>query len=321
VSKLYISSTLSDTSQTSRQALKNFLENVILNNPNNTSLVKRCNYYVQKTKVLLKQYQSAMTGFQQIIQQNPYSYEALVAHWDYMATNLLYNLSGGGISSAEEDPLAPEGEKENNQSALISLISDKSEFDDDKSPFTKEERKVIRTAVNDVQVNDRKQTEKKIEILTRDAGIGKEYAARELKQLKTLEEVVQIKHPKNITEHIKIVSEDVSKVFGVTNNDAIKKINSVPLEFNLYQNYPNPFNPVTTIKYDIPVMTKVKLVIYDLLGREVKTLVNNEIKEAGRYTLEFNASGFASGVYFYQLTLRLRSGNDMVMSRKMVVVK
>jgi uncharacterized protein (TIGR03790 family) len=89
----------------------------------------------------------------------------------------------------------------------------------------------------------------------------------------------------------------------------------IPTEYTLYQNYPNPFNPLTKIQYDITTDTKVQLKIYDILGREVKTLVN-EFQNAGRYNVEFNASNLASGVYIYQL-----SAKGYVKSRKLVIVK
>jgi hypothetical protein len=73
-----------------------------------------------------------------------------------------------------------------------------------------------------------------------------------------------------------------------------------PTEFILQQNYPNPFNPSTTIRYSIPELSKVKLTLFNLLGEEVTTFVNEE-KNAGNYTVEFNASSLPSGVYFYQL--------------------
>ncbi len=72
-------------------------------------------------------------------------------------------------------------------------------------------------------------------------------------------------------------------------------------QFKLFQNYPNPFNPNTKIKYQIPLEEKVTLKIYDILGREVSTLVN-EIKSAGIHEINFNASNLASGVYFYRIT-------------------
>jgi hypothetical protein len=76
----------------------------------------------------------------------------------------------------------------------------------------------------------------------------------------------------------------------------------VPKKFTLSQNYPNPFNPVTKIDFELPVDGKVTLVVYDVTGREVSKLFNNEFRSAGYYTTEFNASKFASGAYFYRLT-------------------
>jgi hypothetical protein len=74
----------------------------------------------------------------------------------------------------------------------------------------------------------------------------------------------------------------------------------IPAEFQLYTNYPNPFNPVTRISFDIPKQGFVSLKIFDVLGREVKTLVN-EVKGPGNYMVDFNGSELSSGVYFYRL--------------------
>lgn len=89
----------------------------------------------------------------------------------------------------------------------------------------------------------------------------------------------------------------------------------IPVEYKLYQNYPNPFNPVTTIKYDIIKAHEVKLVVYDLLGREVTKLVNTQ-QQPGSYEVNWDASGFASGIYFYTLT----SGN-FTSTKKLILLK
>jgi len=73
-----------------------------------------------------------------------------------------------------------------------------------------------------------------------------------------------------------------------------------PEEYILYQNYPNPFNPVTTIRYDIPKRSRVVIKVYDILGKEVMTLLN-EFKEAGSYKLTVNGDKLSSGIYFYSL--------------------
>ena len=75
------------------------------------------------------------------------------------------------------------------------------------------------------------------------------------------------------------------------------------MEFELSQNYPNPFNPSTTIRYSLPVTSNVKLSVFNILGEEVQILVN-ETKEAGIYTINFNASQLNSGIYFYKLVMR-----------------
>ncbi len=89
----------------------------------------------------------------------------------------------------------------------------------------------------------------------------------------------------------------------------------LPVEFALEQNYPNPFNPVTTISYQLPVTSPARLVVHDMLGREVAVLVN-ERKDPGAYEVKFDGSGLASGVYLYRLT-----AGSLVQTRKMVVVK
>ena len=76
-------------------------------------------------------------------------------------------------------------------------------------------------------------------------------------------------------------------------------------EFALYQNYPNPFNPITTIRYDVPQVEHVRLIVYNLLGREVVTLVDKQ-KEAGRYSVLWNGTNkfgqpLSSGVYIYRI--------------------
>jgi len=90
----------------------------------------------------------------------------------------------------------------------------------------------------------------------------------------------------------------------------------IPTVFNLYQNYPNPFNPSAVIKYDVPQDVNVTIKVYDLIGREVTRLVNNEFKKAGSYEVTWNANNYASGVYFY----RMEAGK-YVSTKKMVLLK
>jgi hypothetical protein len=102
--------------------------------------------------------------------------------------------------------------------------------------------------------------------------------------------------------------------------DVKKEDTKIATEYQLYQNYPNPFNPSTVIEYSIPsnverLTSEVNLIIYDVLGREMVVLVNEE-QPAGRYKVTFDADGLPSGIYFYQL----RAGS-FIESKKMILLK
>ena len=88
-----------------------------------------------------------------------------------------------------------------------------------------------------------------------------------------------------------------------------------PENFNLAQNYPNPFNPTTTINYSIPNSSFVKLVVYNSIGQEIATLVNETIA-AGNHNVEFDASNLPSGIYFYKL-----QAGAFVETKKMILLK
>ena len=94
-----------------------------------------------------------------------------------------------------------------------------------------------------------------------------------------------------------------------------KELNTVVKDYELSQNYPNPFNPTTNIKFSVAKEGMVSLVVYDILGRKVATLVN-EWMSNGKYTVDFNASNLSSGTYIYQLNV-----NGMRISKKMTLLK
>jgi hypothetical protein len=101
----------------------------------------------------------------------------------------------------------------------------------------------------------------------------------------------------------------VSSLVGFTGNP------SVPDKFSLSQNHPNPFNPVTRIEYAVPDVSFVSIKVFDVLGREIITLVNGE-KSPGYYNVEWNAENLTSGIYFY----RMESGSFTDV-KKMIIVK
>ena len=143
--------------------------------------------------------------------------------------------------------------------------------------------------------------------------------------IKTIELIQPVKEEKATFIFDVIRNTSVNKKdtidFMITSPEGITEKKSfifsyiAPKEFKLEQNFPNPFNPTTTIQYQLPVSSKVTLKIYDILGSEVKTLVNEE-QEAGYKEVKFNASNFASGIYIY----RLQAGKH-VSIKKMMVLK
>jgi hypothetical protein len=108
-----------------------------------------------------------------------------------------------------------------------------------------------------------------------------------------------------------------SLVFTIQNNTiGLQNIsNEIPSGYTLLQNYPNPFNPVTKISFAIPKASYVKLIVYDMLGREIETLVNENLN-AGTYNADWSASAYPSGVYFYKL-----ESESFVLTRKMILIK
>jgi hypothetical protein len=95
---------------------------------------------------------------------------------------------------------------------------------------------------------------------------------------------------------------------------------SAPLTFQLTQNYPNPFNPSTAISYRLEAKSFVVLKVFDILGTEVATLVDGG-KEAGRYTVSWNAAGLSSGVYLYELTAVTEKGDLRRETKRAILLK
>jgi len=121
--------------------------------------------------------------------------------------------------------------------------------------------------------------------------------------------------PSNMTQTGKDLFANIVDFMSLINTSIEDELNKVPNQFKVFQNYPNPFNPATTIIYQIPELNFVTLKIYDVLGSEVATLVNEE-KLVGSYELEFNAIDLPSGVYLYKL-----QAGSFVETKKMILLK
>jgi len=112
---------------------------------------------------------------------------------------------------------------------------------------------------------------------------------------------------------------DVPVTLGIISG-VIDDLSVIPTKYELSQNYPNPFNPSTMIRYALPFESKVTLKIFDVLGREITTLVN-QTKKAGIHSLEFNASNLSSGVYFYAIRAQGVDGTNFINAKKFILMK
>ncbi len=164
-----------------------------------------------------------------------------------------------------------------------------------------------------------------VKLITESANISFDLTEAKIKNLNISEEK-EVSFSFDVNYNIDITKKDTVE-FLITDNHTIHLTKQFiftytqPKEYRLEQNYPNPFNPSTKIRYAIPLLrgdergVSVSLKVYDILGNEVATLVNEQ-KEAGYYEIDFNASSMASGVYIY----RLVSGK-FVSTKKMMVLR
>lgn len=286
--------------------LKTFLEGKI--NSELYSETFNCDAYqlIAMCETKMIDYENAMEAYEFISLYHPEPYIRLVASWDFAELEAIM-LGGSGISSKEENMTDAEY-----KSKLISKINE----------IIKEDpiKKKVKKSYDKISAENNERIEKQVYSKTSDKNVAKQ----EIAKLKSADDKISNK-TMNVLRYAKTMTkeerenrqiEDIlyTPVEKVKNSDNAKN-SSIPDAYSLSQNYPNPFNPVTKINYDLPKDGMVKLVVYDILGREVKTLVN-EVKQAGRYTVEFNGSGFASGIYFY----RIQTGN-FVQVKRMVMIK
>ncbi len=121
----------------------------------------------------------------------------------------------------------------------------------------------------------------------------------------------------NYTIYKKLIGSVIDgKSFGDTTYTSVQDKNQMDINYSLLQNYPNPFNPNSTIEYHLAKAGNVSLKIYDILGREIIALINNEYEEIGNHKISFNGSSLASGVYYYKL-----NSGDFSQTKKMILMK
>ncbi|MEJ2051863.1 MAG: T9SS type A sorting domain-containing protein, partial [Calditrichota bacterium] len=164
------------------------------------------------------------------------------------------------------------------------------------------------SAVEDGYVIERKQSPDTIyTVLDTLKGSGNEYTDTNLEQGLTY--TYRVKAYKDSAE------SDYSNEASLILVGIKEQQNEIPTKYSIDQNYPNPFNPTTKIKFALPKSAPTKIIIYDLLGREIQTLINKEL-EAGYHDIDLDASNLTSGIYFY----RIQSG-EFVSTKKMMLMK
>ena len=261
----------------------------------------------------MSEYDEAMDGYEFISLFHPDPTIRLLASWDFAEIELLINGSGAQPNIAFEkiddtfrDKLQSRIERNINGDPVMAKM--KNNYDEMKIKSELEfSQKLKKENVSNDEINRIKKACK-----TEDDNIRSK-VINNIRNLKYLTK----------EEYLQRQIEDIIYIVNKGNNIRIQSgDNNLPLKYELSQNYPNPFNPVTKIQYEIPKDGLVSLKVYDVLGREVKNLVN-EVKPAGRYTVLLDGSDLASGVYFYRIEFSDPTGRtgDFVQVKRMVLLK
>jgi hypothetical protein len=277
--------------------LKNYLESKIQQNNNNDKFMQVAYNFLLKCNVKLKCYKAAMDGFAFIADNSPYASDRLMASLNYIDVEGLIQGNGGGKNDNNE-----------NNFELSSNINGKTIKEILLTSYDKTRKSIIQKENLDLQnsndVNRTKFEQDKI------------HTREKILENRAIENI-GISGTLNKEARRERIHKDIMLLtsHSLSSDNFVKSDNSSPFKYELSQNYPNPFNPVTNIKYQIQKLGFVTLKIYDITGREVKTLVN-EIKNPGNYSVTFNGSELSSGVYFY----RIQAG-DFIQVKKMVLIK
>ncbi|HEX2787571.1 MAG TPA: T9SS type A sorting domain-containing protein [Ignavibacteria bacterium] len=285
--------------------LKIYMTNLISSENYDEGVESAAYQVILECEAQLGDYNKAMDGYEFLVEYHPDPVIRLNASWDYED---LAELLGGG-SSVKEEQLSFEEYKLKRLFRMDKIVSGdpilqklKAKYDDKiVNKYNTAEKIVL--AKKDITANDRSTIEKKIYTEQQQT-----IMQRSLDNIRNARLRTKAEKDKKLVEDL-ILSGGMSLVSDNSGNT------TVPMEYKLQQNYPNPFNPVTTIKYQLPKDGLVQIKVYDIIGREVMTLANEQ-KTAGTYEAVFNGLNFASGIYFY----RIQAGN-FVETKKMMLIK
>ena len=255
--------------------------------------------------VSISQYYEAMSGYEFIALYHPDDYLSFLASWDYAEIEDLMNGSGG-ISSTEENLTQEEYYKK-----LKKRIDRKINEDPVKKMVKKSFDRTKAAKISKIEKDAMSRTNSNETAKQEIAKMESKYEEAKMKAISIMRTSKSLTREEKDRKQI----EDILLTKTEENKETESFSNIVPAEYSLSQNYPNPFNPNTKINFALPKQGFVTLKIYDITGREIKTLVN-EIKQAGYYTVDFNGSNLSSGVYFY----KIQTG-DFSSVKRMVLVK
>ena len=265
--------------------LKQYLESKITQHANNFTIVDKAYSYYLMCLTKMDDYDEAIARYENIMSNHPEPERRLLASWDRSALSLLQNGSGQGDNYNYSESL---NEKNLKDKPVHSIA---------KTNFK-----------NSGQYSD----------LNSDQNLGSKFSNDSYR--KVLETKIIKFNPSDQTELDKKITEDLNFLLGLKSSEITETQYIKADKFQLNQNYPNPFNPSTKIAYSIPVSGNISIKIYDLTGKEVKTLLN-EFKSEGSYDIEFNGSDLASGVYFYKLDAVGKDGNNFLITKRMMLIK
>lgn len=289
-SRLYYSYIYSDGSGVA--TLPSYYQNLININNNDSLLQKYYNGLKIESQVINEELQNALFELDVIIANASNSYELLYANLDKLRILSMLDSSSGGDNS---NSIISIPELYNLLKSDLSKISNKSMMN------SKQEMTKIKSSNSKFDYL-LKRIPKNLEDLNNKSN----NQLKEIMKDKMMYEIL-------INNYIPNVPPIRSEEYKSKNKNGSN--NSIPAKYELSQNHPNPFNPTTSIMYSIPKDGFVSLKIYDITGREIKTLVN-EIKKAGYYSITLNASELSTGIYFY----RVQTGN-FFQTKRMVLIK
>ena len=296
--------------------LKEYLESKISSGNYDEDFEKHAFEFVLMCDTRLTNYNEALAGYEFIVTYNPDMEARLLASWEYQNIQDMLEGESGGKSNYELGIRNYEFNNSKNEMIDLEFWISELEFEKvvekrikvldeliDKDPikkhlkeeYVKSSNENIKAKKEGIAVKKNPNDEKFIERSKQNI-YGSRNLTKQQKEIRRFEDLKLLLNPDNL-----VINKNIE--------------NAVPPEYSLSQNYPNPFNPVTHLEFGISNPGFVSLKIYDMLGRELKTLVN-EIKPAGRFKVEFDGSNFASGVYFY----RIEAG-DFVQTKRMVLIK